>query len=357
MQSRISARPVLVAALLSTAALAADGTTTGPQRRNADAGRLRDADAGGRGEDQGRRLFTAALVWHEMSEYTNAVDRGAQDEFARLGIEVVGQTDAGFDAARQKSDVETVMAKKPSIILSLPVDPATAAAVYKPALEAGVKLAFVDNSPTGYVQGKDYVTIVSDDLFQMGKKAGDAMAAALGNKGKVGYIFHDADFYVTNQRDGAFKATIEQDYPGHEDRRRGGHGRPGPGRGNRAGHADPEPRSRRHLRHLGRAGAQSCSRRSARPATPTPRSSRSISTSPPRSTWCKGGNVAAIVADEAYDIGRTAARAAAGSAARQERPRRSSSVDSLAVTKDNVARGLAAVAQQGRAASVADAVK
>ena len=47
------------------------------------------------------------------------------------------------------------------------------------------------------------------------------MAEALGEQGKVGYIFHDADFYVTNQRDGAFKATIEQDYPGHEDRGRG----------------------------------------------------------------------------------------------------------------------------------------
>ena len=34
-----------------------------------------------------------------------------------------------------------------------------------------------------------------------------------GRKGRLGYIFHDADFYVTNQRDGAFKATIEADYP------------------------------------------------------------------------------------------------------------------------------------------------
>ncbi len=97
--------------------------------------------------------FTAALVWHEMSEYTNAVNRGAQDEFKRLGIAVVAQTDAGFDAARQKSDVETVLAKKPSIILSLPVDPASAASVYDPARDAGVKLAFVDNSPAGYEQG------------------------------------------------------------------------------------------------------------------------------------------------------------------------------------------------------------
>ena len=35
----------------------------------------------------------------------------------------------------------------------------------------------------------------------MGAKAADAMAAAIGDKGKVGYLFHDANFYVTNQRD------------------------------------------------------------------------------------------------------------------------------------------------------------
>ena len=74
-------------------------------------------------------------------------------------------------------------------------------------------LGFVDNAPKGFVQGKDYVTIVSDDLAQMGEKAADAMAAAIGGKGKVGYLFHDANFYVTNQRDQAFKSTIESKYP------------------------------------------------------------------------------------------------------------------------------------------------
>src|SRR5262249_37440019 len=68
-------------------------------------------------------------------------------------------------------------------------------------------------APSGFVHGKDYATIVSDDLFQMGKKAADATAAAIGNKGRVGYLFHDADFYVTNQRDQAFKKTIETKYP------------------------------------------------------------------------------------------------------------------------------------------------
>jgi len=69
--------------------------------------------------------YTAALLWHTSSDFVNAVTAGAKDEFARLGIAVVAQTDAGFDAAKQKSDVETILAKKPSAILALPLDPVT----------------------------------------------------------------------------------------------------------------------------------------------------------------------------------------------------------------------------------------
>ena len=118
---------VLATMFAATTAFAASGATTGPHGEKPTPASSRRADAGGGTADQGRQVYRRALVWHEMSEYTNAVNRGAQDEFKRLGITVVAQTDAGFDAARQKSDVETVLAKKPSIILSLPVDPATAA--------------------------------------------------------------------------------------------------------------------------------------------------------------------------------------------------------------------------------------
>jgi len=157
--------------------------------------------------------YSAALLWHTSSDFTNAVTAGAKDEFARLGIAVVATTDAAFDAAKQKNDVETVMAKKPSIILTLPLDPVSAAASFRPAVEGGVKLVFLSNVPNGYKQGQDFVAVVTDDLFQMGKQAADVLAKAIGGKGKVGYIFHDATYYVTNQRDQAFKTTIEQDYP------------------------------------------------------------------------------------------------------------------------------------------------
>jgi ribose transport system substrate-binding protein len=156
--------------------------------------------------------YSAALVWHTSSDFISAVTAGATREFDRDGIKVVATTDAGFDSARQLSDVETVMAKSPSVILALPLDLIGSAKAFQAARERGVKLVFLSNVPAGYKQGTDYVSTVTDDLFQMGKQAADALAKSLLNKGKVAWIFHDAQYYVTNQRDNAFKKTIENDY-------------------------------------------------------------------------------------------------------------------------------------------------
>lgn len=156
---------------------------------------------------------SAAMLWHDQSDFVNAVSSGARDEFTRLGIEVVATTNAAFDAAKQRSDIETTLTKQPDIILSLPLDPITSAAAFEEARQAGVSLVFLSNLPAGYVHPTDYAAIVTDDLFQMGKQAADALAAAMGNAGTVGWVYHDAAYYVTNQRDNAFKTTIENDYP------------------------------------------------------------------------------------------------------------------------------------------------
>ena len=100
---------LLAGSILTSHAFAADGATKGPNGETPTPAKTVTLTA-----DEEQKIkdgkYTAALVWHEMSEYTNAVNAGAQDEFKRLGIEVVAQTDAGFDAARQKADVETVLA-------------------------------------------------------------------------------------------------------------------------------------------------------------------------------------------------------------------------------------------------------
>ena len=71
--------------------------------------------------------YKAALLWHTSSDFVNAVSAGAKDEFARAGVKVVVTTDAGFDAARQRSDIETALAAKPDVVLALPLDPVTSA--------------------------------------------------------------------------------------------------------------------------------------------------------------------------------------------------------------------------------------
>jgi ribose transport system substrate-binding protein len=157
--------------------------------------------------------FTAAQVWHTSGPFISAVQGGAKDEFDRLGIKVTTSTNANMNAGTQSNQVQTAMATKPSVMIGLPVDPTSAAAAFKPAVDAGTKLVFLSNVPDGYTYGKEYSSIVTDDLFAMGEQAAQALGKALGGKGKVAILFYDAKYYVTNQRDSAFKTTLEKEFP------------------------------------------------------------------------------------------------------------------------------------------------
>ncbi|RYH11379.1 substrate-binding domain-containing protein [Tropicimonas sp. IMCC6043] len=198
--------------VLAFLAMPVSAQTVGPSGEAATPSSSVTLDEAQASELQGRGL-KAALLWHDQSDFVNAVTAGASDEFARLGIEVVATTSAGFDSARQLADIETALALKPDIMLSLPLDPVSSAVAFEKASAAGVKLVFLSNLPSGYEHPSDYAAIVTDDLFQMGKQAADTLATAMEGTGEVGWIYHDAAYYVTNQRDNAFKTTIETDYP------------------------------------------------------------------------------------------------------------------------------------------------
>jgi ribose transport system substrate-binding protein len=157
---------------------------------------------------------TAAIVLHYGgNDWSTAQVDGLKKEFADLGIKVIAVTDANFKPDKQVSDIETVLARKPSIIVSIPTDPVATAAAYRKAAQQGVKLVFMDNIPKGFTPGKDYVSVVSADNYGNGVASADLMAQALGGKGKIGLIYHDADFFVTKQRYDAFKKTITDNYP------------------------------------------------------------------------------------------------------------------------------------------------
>ena len=157
---------------------------------------------------------TAAIVMHYAgNDWSTAQIAGLRSEFGNLGIEVVAVTDANFKPDKQVSDIETVMSKKPDIIVSLPSDPVATATAYRAAQAGGAKLVFMDNVPKGFKAGTDYVSAVSADNFGNGVVSAHLMAKAIGAKGTIGLIFHEADFFVTRQRYDGFKQTIQSNYP------------------------------------------------------------------------------------------------------------------------------------------------
>ncbi|KGJ73401.1 sugar ABC transporter substrate-binding protein [Cryobacterium roopkundense] len=153
--------------------------------------------------------FKVAIVMHYAgNDWSTAQVQGLESEFTRLGMEVVAVTDANFKPEQQVSDLETVLALKPDLIVSIPTDPVATAAAYAQARDAGVKLVFMDNVPDGFVGGKDYVSVVSADNKGNGVVSAHLLAKALGGQGEIGLVFHDAEFFVTAQRYEGFKETI-----------------------------------------------------------------------------------------------------------------------------------------------------
>jgi ribose transport system substrate-binding protein len=299
--------------------------------------------------------YTAALLSHTLSDFANAVTAGATDELNRLGISVVATADSGFDAAKQKSDIETVLAKKPNAILALPLDPATSAEAFRPAVEAGTKIVLLSNTPAGYVQGKDYVAVVTDDLFQMGKQAADALAAVIGKKGKVACIYHDAQYYVTNQRDNAFKTTIEKDYPEIKIVAQQGIADPA-----RAG----EIANALLLKNPDLDGIYVTWAEPAEGVLAVLRAAGNTHTKivtldlsePIALDMVQGGNVAAIVADQAYELGRAMATVA-GYGLVNKQPPSFIVAGVITVTKANVSQGWQTSLHRDPPQSVIDALK
>jgi len=157
---------------------------------------------------------TAAIVMHYTGDgWTNAQIAGLRQEFGRLGIEVIAVTDAGFEPDTQVANIESVLARQPDIIVSIPTDPVATAGAYRRAAEAGVQLVFMDNVPAGMQPGRDYVSAVSADNYGNGVVSAHLMADALGGAGEIGVVYHEADFFVTRQRYDGFTETIREDYP------------------------------------------------------------------------------------------------------------------------------------------------
>lgn len=151
----------------------------------------------------------AAIVMHyTASDWAKAQMAGQAKALDELGIEIIAVTDAGYRPEQQVSDLESVMALDPDVIISVPAEQTSTADAYRRAAEAGIKIVFFDQAAAGMTAGEDYVSLVSSDNRGMGKAAALIMAQELNGQGSIGLIPHASDLFATTERVVGFKEAI-----------------------------------------------------------------------------------------------------------------------------------------------------
>lgn len=158
--------------------------------------------------------YTAAISFHYAgNDWSSAQQKGLEDTFKKYGITIVGTTDANFSVEQQVSDLETLTALKPDVMISIPTDAKATSDAFKRVSAQGIKLVFMDNVPDNFVAGENYVGAVSADNYGNGVIAAELIGEKLNGKGKIGIVHYDVDYFVTNQRLEAFEETIKTKYP------------------------------------------------------------------------------------------------------------------------------------------------
>jgi ribose transport system substrate-binding protein len=142
--------------------------------------------------------YTIAFNWNTLSaEYFTVWRQGALDMAKYLNIKVVAESSCEFDAAKQQSDIESMIPLKPDVIGASPIDPVTAAGAFRPALDAGIKLSFVSNIPQDYVKGKDYIGLSTSNVYDYGRFAFELLRDSVESGAKVAVMPMVTNYWFT----------------------------------------------------------------------------------------------------------------------------------------------------------------
>lgn len=143
-----------------------------------------------------------------------AQTKSMQDEAKKLGYQLV-YTDAAGSAAKQVSDVRSMIAQKVDAIFLAPREEKPLAAVVKEAAQAGIPVILLDRNidPTLAKAGQDYVTFIGSDFILEGKRVGDWLAKKTNGKANIIQLLGTTGASPANDRRKGFEDAIKA-YPG-----------------------------------------------------------------------------------------------------------------------------------------------
>lgn len=157
--------------------------------------------------------FRVAICMHMLNNDVNVTKANLiKDTLESYGVDVIALTDGESDVDTMITNLETVMAMEPDLIVSIAYDVNAMVPIFEQVRDAGIKLVFFECAPTGFVAGEDYAALVSTDYYGNGRFAAEYMAYLLNYEGTVGIAYYDADVWTCNERDQAFRDVMAK-YP------------------------------------------------------------------------------------------------------------------------------------------------
>jgi ribose transport system substrate-binding protein len=162
----------------------------------------------------GGKKYTIALIQGVKGDpFYVTMEKGARAKAQELGVELIVDGPAQFDAVLQAPIVDAMIARGINALIIAACDKQAMIAPLKKANDAGIKVISVDT----FIGDGDYekgpvtfpLSYIGSDNTQGGKIAGDALIKAIGGKGKIYIQNVKPGISTTDQREQGCKQAID----------------------------------------------------------------------------------------------------------------------------------------------------
>lgn len=165
-----------------------------------------DPDSSTGGDEKLRIALVTGLITHAFYVDLRA---GAEAEAEKLGVELQYDGSAQWDPTVQIPVLDAIRTSKPDFLLAVPVNDTALLGPIQQFTTEGIPVATVD---TDLADRSARLTNVSSDNYNGGTIIAEALAEAVGEKGKVGLLCYNPGITVNDQRRAGFEDTIKN-YP------------------------------------------------------------------------------------------------------------------------------------------------
>jgi ribose transport system substrate-binding protein len=156
----------------------------------------------------------AAIVLHTTtSDWSRQELAGIIGTLGQYEATVSEIVDCGFDRDKQSRELMRLATAASDAVISLPIGSSAVLEAHRAVGRAGKKLVLLDNAPSGLRPGLDYLTVSSADNFGLGAIAAELISPYAPHEGVVGILNYEAEFFVTNEREIAFRKWMGAERP------------------------------------------------------------------------------------------------------------------------------------------------